>query len=144
MRVVEPLQQREAFTETVVEGDARLEPQVREPVADHLVARTLPKSRLSFGADKLELRHGDERRYAAFIDIHEYADAVEPGVLRISAVPRVPATPRERRPSGFTNRMASAKPGMGGMAARVPVAIATALVASSRVITPSAAMTSTS
>jgi type IV secretion system protein VirB4 len=43
--------------------------------------RTLPTARLSFGADKLEIRHGDERRYAAFVDIHEYADAVEPGIL---------------------------------------------------------------
>ncbi|WP_457356111.1 VirB4 family type IV secretion/conjugal transfer ATPase [Roseateles sp. P5_D6] len=43
--------------------------------------RTLPTARLSFGGDKLELRHGDERRYAALVDIKEYADAVEPGVL---------------------------------------------------------------
>ncbi|MFM2056483.1 MAG: hypothetical protein RLY71_868 [Pseudomonadota bacterium] len=43
--------------------------------------RTLPTARLSFGADKLELRNGDQRRYASFVDIHEYADAVEPGVL---------------------------------------------------------------
>ena len=43
--------------------------------------RTLPTARLSFGADKLEIRNGDQRRYAAFVDIHEYADAVEPGVL---------------------------------------------------------------
>ena len=43
--------------------------------------RTLPTSRLSFGADKLEIRHGDTTRFAAFVDIHEYADAVEPGVL---------------------------------------------------------------
>jgi type IV secretion system protein VirB4 len=43
--------------------------------------RTLPISRLSFGGDKLELRHGNERRYAALVDIKEYADAVEPGVL---------------------------------------------------------------
>ena len=43
--------------------------------------RTLPTARLSFGADKLEIRNGDARRYGAFVDIHEYADAVEPGVL---------------------------------------------------------------
>ena len=43
--------------------------------------RTLPTSRLSFGADKLEIRNGESKRYAAFVDIHEYADAVEPGVL---------------------------------------------------------------
>jgi type IV secretion system protein VirB4 len=43
--------------------------------------RTLSTARLSFGADKLELRNGDQRRYASFVDIHEYADAVEPGVL---------------------------------------------------------------
>lgn len=51
------------------------------PVHAGPLYRTLPTARLSFGADKLELRHGDERRYAAFVDIHEYADAVEPGVL---------------------------------------------------------------
>lgn len=43
--------------------------------------RTLPISRLSFGGDKLELRRGDQRRYAALVDIKEYADAVEPGIL---------------------------------------------------------------
>jgi type IV secretion system protein VirB4 len=43
--------------------------------------RTLPMSRLSFGADKLEIRNGENRRFAAFVDILEYADAVEPGVL---------------------------------------------------------------
>lgn len=43
--------------------------------------RSLPVSRLSFGGDKLELRHGDERHYAALVDIKEYADAVEPGIL---------------------------------------------------------------
>ena len=42
--------------------------------------RTLPTARLSFGGDKLELRHGDTR-YAALVDIKEYADAVEPGIL---------------------------------------------------------------
>ena len=46
--------------------------------------RTLPTSRLSFGTDKLEIRNGDRRRYAAFVDIHEYADAVEPGVLNLT------------------------------------------------------------
>ena len=43
--------------------------------------RTLPTARLSFGGDKLELRQGDKRRYAALVDIKEYADAVEPGIL---------------------------------------------------------------
>jgi type IV secretion system protein VirB4 len=43
--------------------------------------RTLPTARLSFGGDKLELRQGEKRRYAALVDIKEYADAVEPGIL---------------------------------------------------------------
>ncbi|WP_346408033.1 VirB4 family type IV secretion/conjugal transfer ATPase [Acidovorax temperans] len=43
--------------------------------------RTLPSTRLSFGCDKLELRNGDQRRCAALVDIKEYADAVEPGIL---------------------------------------------------------------
>ncbi len=43
--------------------------------------RTLPTARLTFGGDKLELRQGDQRRYAALVDIKEYADAVEPGIL---------------------------------------------------------------
>jgi len=51
------------------------------PVHAGPLYRTLPTARLSFGIDKLEIRHGDERRYAALVDIHEYADAVEPGVL---------------------------------------------------------------
>jgi type IV secretion system protein VirB4 len=51
------------------------------PVHSGPLYRTLPTARLSFGTDKLEIRNGDERRYAAFVDIHEYADAVEPGIL---------------------------------------------------------------
>jgi type IV secretion system protein VirB4 len=51
------------------------------PVAAGPLYRTLPTTRLSFGGDKLELRCGDRRRYAALVDIKEYADAVEPGVL---------------------------------------------------------------
>ncbi|KQW70158.1 type IV secretion system protein VirB4 [Methylibium sp. Root1272] len=43
--------------------------------------RSLPTARLCFGGDKLELRQGDQRRYAALVDIKEYADAVEPGIL---------------------------------------------------------------
>jgi type IV secretion system protein VirB4 len=43
--------------------------------------RTLPTARLSFGGDKLELRHGEARRYAALVDIREYADSVQPGIL---------------------------------------------------------------
>jgi type IV secretion system protein VirB4 len=43
--------------------------------------RTLPDTRLSFGGDKLELRHNGESRYAALADLKEYADAVEPGNL---------------------------------------------------------------
>lgn len=51
------------------------------PLAAGPLYRTLPTTRLSFGGDKLELRQGDVRRYAALVDIKEYADAVEPGVL---------------------------------------------------------------
>ncbi|MFO1219610.1 MAG: VirB4 family type IV secretion/conjugal transfer ATPase [Burkholderiaceae bacterium] len=51
------------------------------PLEAGALYRTLPTTRLSFGADKLELRCGDERRYAALVDIKEYADAVEPGIL---------------------------------------------------------------
>jgi len=51
------------------------------PLQAGALYRTLPTTRLSFGADKLELRHGDERRFAALVDIKEYADAVEPGIL---------------------------------------------------------------
>lgn len=51
------------------------------PLAAGPLYRTLPKVRLSFGGDKLEMRYGDERHYAALVDIKEYADAVEPGIL---------------------------------------------------------------
>jgi len=51
------------------------------PSASGPLFRTLPTTRLSFGGDKLELRHGDGQRYAALVDIKEYADAVEPGIL---------------------------------------------------------------
>src|SRR4029453_16742973 len=43
--------------------------------------RTLPRARLFFGADKLELRESESRRYAALVDIRDYADTVEPGIL---------------------------------------------------------------
>ena len=51
------------------------------PAAAGPLYRTLPATRLSFGGDKLELRHGDTCRYAALVDIKEYADAVQPGIL---------------------------------------------------------------
>jgi len=51
------------------------------PVTAGPLYRSLAVTRLSFAGDKLELRHGDTRRYAALVDIKEYADAVEPGVL---------------------------------------------------------------
>jgi len=51
------------------------------PAAAGPLYRTLPTTRLSFGGDKLELRHGDALRYAALVDIKEYADAVQPGIL---------------------------------------------------------------
>ncbi len=51
------------------------------PLAASPLYRTLPTTRLCFGGDKLELRLGDRQRYAALVDIKEYADAVEPGIL---------------------------------------------------------------
>jgi type IV secretion system protein VirB4 len=51
------------------------------PLAAGPLHRSLPGTRLSFGGDKLELRNGGARRYAALVDIKEYADAVDPGVL---------------------------------------------------------------
>ncbi|RYE81227.1 MAG: VirB4 family type IV secretion/conjugal transfer ATPase, partial [Oxalobacteraceae bacterium] len=51
------------------------------PMAAGPLYRTLPTARLSFGSDKLEIRQGDQRRFAALVDIKEYADAVQPGVL---------------------------------------------------------------
>jgi type IV secretion system protein VirB4 len=51
------------------------------PAAAGPLYRTLPTARLSFGGDKLELRQSDGTRYAALVDIKEYADAVQPGIL---------------------------------------------------------------
>ncbi|WP_263568818.1 VirB4 family type IV secretion/conjugal transfer ATPase [Paucibacter sp. DJ2R-2] len=51
------------------------------PMTPTPLYRTLPTARLSFGGDKLELRQGSHIRYAALVDIKEYADAVEPGIL---------------------------------------------------------------
>ena len=51
------------------------------PFTKGALYRTLPTARLSFGGDKLEIRHGDQRRFGALIDIKEYADAVQPGIL---------------------------------------------------------------
>ena len=64
------------FLGFLVNGTWREIPLTRGPLY-----RTLPSARLSFGGDKLELRHGDQQRYAALVDIKEYADAVEPGIL---------------------------------------------------------------
>jgi len=64
------------FLGFLVNGAWRPIPMTRGPLY-----RTLPTARLSFGGDKLELRHGDRRRFAALVDIKEYADAVEPGIL---------------------------------------------------------------
>lgn len=43
--------------------------------------KTLPDVRLNFGGEKLEIRHGDRRRYATLLSIKEYASTVEPGTL---------------------------------------------------------------
>ncbi|MGS0754114.1 VirB4 family type IV secretion/conjugal transfer ATPase [Roseateles sp. GG27B] len=51
------------------------------PVTAGPLFRILPTTRLSFGGDKLELRQGNVQRFAALVDIKEYADAVEPGIL---------------------------------------------------------------
>jgi len=51
------------------------------PMTPGPLYRTLPDARISFGGDKLELRQGDARRYAALVDIKEYASDVEPGIL---------------------------------------------------------------
>lgn len=41
----------------------------------------LPRARLFFGGDKIEIRGEDETRYAAVVDIKEYSSTVEPGIL---------------------------------------------------------------
>jgi len=64
------------FLGYLVNGSWRAVPMTAGPLY-----RILPTVRLSFGGDKLELRQGDQRRYAALVDIKEYADAVEPGIL---------------------------------------------------------------
>ena len=47
--------------------------------------------------------------------------AGDPGRLTIRLVPQVPATPRDSRPSGLADRMASARPGASrSSTARVP------------------------
>jgi type IV secretion system protein VirB4 len=43
--------------------------------------RTLPNARLLFGGDKLEIREVLKRRFAAMLDIKEYASTVQPGTL---------------------------------------------------------------
>jgi type IV secretion system protein VirB4 len=65
-----------AFLGYLVNGSWRPVPAAAGPLY-----RTLPTVRLSFGGDKLELRQGDGTRYAALVDIKEYADAVQPGIL---------------------------------------------------------------
>lgn len=64
------------FLGLLVNGSWRPVPMTRGPLY-----RILPNTRLSFGGDKLELREGTRHRYAALVDIKEYADAVDPGIL---------------------------------------------------------------
>jgi len=64
------------FLGYLVNGCWRAVPQQAGPLY-----RTLPSTRLSFGGDKLELRQDGRLRYGALVDIKEYADAVEPGIL---------------------------------------------------------------
>jgi len=45
------------------------------------VHKTLPDVRLSFGGEKIEIRSANRRRFAAILDIKEYANVVEPGSL---------------------------------------------------------------
>lgn len=64
------------FLGYLVNGDWHPVPMTAGPLY-----RSLPATRLLFNGQKLELRHGDSRRFAALVDIKEYADGVEPGVL---------------------------------------------------------------
>ncbi|MCC9597974.1 VirB4 family type IV secretion/conjugal transfer ATPase [Rubrivivax sp. JA1055] len=64
------------FLGLLVNGHWRPVPRAAGPLF-----RTLPDTRLTFGGDKLELRHGADVRYAALVDIKEYADDVQPGIL---------------------------------------------------------------
>jgi len=64
------------FLGFLVNGQWRPIPQSAGPLH-----RLLPITRLSFGGDKLELRGGERPRYAALVDLREYADTVEPGLL---------------------------------------------------------------
>jgi type IV secretion system protein VirB4 len=64
------------FLGYLVNGQWRPIPMTRGPLY-----RSLSTARLSFGGDKVEMRYGDHVRYAALVDIKEYADAVQPGVL---------------------------------------------------------------
>lgn len=51
--------------------------------------RRLPTARLSAGSGVLELRHTDARRYAAMVDVQDYAEVVEPGSLNAALYERV-------------------------------------------------------
>ena len=53
----------------------------RVPFPNGPAWRTLPNARLLFGGEKLEIREGSKRRFAAMLDIKEYASNVEPGTL---------------------------------------------------------------
>ena len=61
---------------------------------------------------------GSTSRIAPSCSTHPFG---EPGVLQMMACPRMPAMPRDSRPSGLTSRIASASPGASrSMTARVP------------------------
>lgn len=51
--------------------------------------RTLPTARVSAGAGVLELRSPSARRYAAVVDVQDYAEVVEPGSLNAPLYERV-------------------------------------------------------
>ena len=82
VREQETPQKRRRYSEVaeflgyLINGSHRPIPLTRGPLF-----RILPTTRLTFGGDKLELRSGTTQRFAALVDIKEYADAVEPGIL---------------------------------------------------------------
>ena len=88
-----------------------LVPHDAPPLAGTTLVRPLPRQEVEGVGDDVEHRIEASRR----------SPSVEPGVLRTSAAPTVPATARDSRPRGLTRRMASARPGASrSSAASVP------------------------
>ena len=106
----EPEPETEAARRAADKAAEQVEIKIKEAKAK--LAKAQAKAEKGAAAQKAaEAEAALKRRFAIIQTWRSIAPVVEPGRLSTRACPRVPATARDRRPSGWTSRMASASPG---------------------------------